>query len=757
MLRRAWPRRRLSTTGAPRSWIVLGQACPRPASLVAATLKAGCAHRSTSSSSSSLSRPLSPVAHIASANVGKRVSVAGWLVSLRRISKSLVFAVLLLPSGRGRLQLVAREDQRHVAESWERAGLHGVVHVEGILRSRPQEAQRQGKNPSDQLADLELEASETTVLNAVPSGSLPFDPMDEVAPARDEIRAKHRYLDLRSAKLGHNLRLRSKVAWTVREYLHSQDFTEIETPILLRSTPEGAREYLVPARQASSTITSIAEPRFYALQQSPQQPKQLLIASGVTDRYFQLARCFRDEDGRKDRQPEFTQIDVEMGFVSGCPATAIDGWQIGAVEVREVVEGLVRKIWKVARPDHPLPKHFPVMSYDEAMSRYGSDKPDVRSGLQLYDLTSALDGSAEESAQEQGVDDEADTAIEVLAVTLPTGTLSNKEVQQLAMAVPGVECFKVRREEPNSIASLLLRKSTNVRTYLSSQEIEPTQVDADRLARAVEGAIEAGSTTPPTSPSGEAVTHLFVATRRRPFAGGSTSLGDARLALLSQLRTAAAAATGHLAQEEGDRFVWITHFPLFTRADGDKEHLARGRWSSTHHPFTAPVEADLAALQAVLQRHDGDRERVLKHCKGQHYDLVLNGVEVGGGSVRIHSPHLQRLVLQAALQLSDAETAQFAHLLHALEAGAPPHAGIALGFDRLMAILCGTPTIRDVIAFPKSATGADPLFGSPAALVSEVGAEQVGELEKEGEGGTGAGGQEDTWLSQYGLQRRQRK
>lgn len=339
-----------------------------------------------------------------------------------------------------------------------------------------------------------------------------------------------------------------------------------------------------------------------------------------------------------------------MGFVSGCPATAIDGWQIGAVEVREVVEGLVRKIWKVARPDHPLPKHFPVMSYDEAMSRYGSDKPDVRSGLELYDLTSALDGSAEESAQEQGVDDEADTAIEVLALTLPAGTLSNKEVQQLTTAAPGIECFKVRQEEPNSIASLLLRKSTNVRTYLSSQEIEPMQVDADRLARAVEGAIEAGSTTPPTSPSGETVTHLFVATRRRPYAGGSTSLGDVRLALLSQLRTAAAAA-GNFAKEEGDRFVWITHFPLFTRADGDKEHLARGRWSSTHHPFTAPVEADLAALQAVLQSHDADRERVLKHCKGQHYDLVLNGVEVGGGSVRIHSPHLQRLVLQGALQV----------------------------------------------------------------------------------------------------------
>lgn len=544
----------------------------------------------------------------------------------------------------------------------------------------------------------------------------------------------------------------------------------------------------MPARQASSSAP-FAEPRFYALQQSPQQPKQLLIASGVTDRYFQLARCFRDEDGRKDRQPEFTQIDLEMGFVSGCTTTEVQeaqgqtGWQIGAVEVRNVIEGLIHKIWQVARPEQAaaLPRQFPVMGYDEAMSRYGSDKPDVRSGVELYDLTTALKGSWDKSemdhaSDEGNLDTIQNTGVELLALTIPSGVLSNKEIQQLAKASsPAIECFRAKQGEPNSTASLLLRKSTHVRDFLNDREIEPTQVGAVGLARAVENAIEVGqcrrspgasSEEGKKNADAEEVTHLFVATRKHPFAGGSTSLGDLRNALLLHLRRA-----GHLPQQDDDRFLWITQFPLFTRSDGDKEHLAQGRWSSTHHPFTAPVEADLDRLQAVLQNHSplqhgelGRRsgheafDKVLAECKGQHYDLVLNGVEVGGGSVRIHSAQLQRLVFQSALQLREAEMAQFNHLLQALQSGAPPHAGIALGFDRLMAILCDTHTIRDVIAFPKSATGADPLFGSPAALVPTVvdEAEISGTTKSDKEHVTAEGRYEDSVLSQYGLQRRQK-
>ncbi|KAK0524131.1 aspartate--tRNA ligase msd1 [Tilletia horrida] len=679
---------------------------------------------------------------------GERVRIAGWILPARRVSKTLSFHPLR--DSTGIVQVVSRTSSASNEIGDELASLptESVVMVNGIVRKRPQDMQNAGM----QTGAVEVELASYTLLNPA-SQDLPFQPADEHNLPNDDLRARHRYLDLRRPALSKNLKLRSKVTHAARCFFIENSFTEVETPVLLRSTPEGAREYLVPTRLRSigaSSSQHTAAPQFYALQQSPQQPKQLLIASGAIDRYFQFARCFRDEDGRKDRQPEFTQIDVEMAFVSGgvassstsaaaAAATRLSSpssseWRIGGSEVREAAEGLVRRIWTAAeRP--PLPEgQFRVMTYADAMGRYGSDKPDLRFGLEIAEIGSAF------RARDTDLDDaefQPPRTVEVLAYHTPTGeaSLSNKELEALLLGKDGkrtsIERFKVNLDSPHEAAALLLKKSRHVAEYLSQLPDTPSsEVDTDFLSSRIKEVLQ--------QPGKEGPAQLFVSSRANPAEGGSTQLGDLRLKLSAALQE-----KGVLQLAKEPHFVWITEFPLFTLADEDKDELADGRWSSSHHPFTAPAAEDLPSLRDIIKRGrlTAEDKQTLGAIRGQHYDLVLDGQEVGGGSVRIHDAILQEDVLRHILQLTDEEVARFSHLLNALKSGAPPHGGIALGFDRLMAILTNSKSIRDVIAFPKATSGVDPLFGSPAPLAED-------------DEGTALGADEQRLLAMYGLQRK---
>lgn len=497
------------------------------------------------------------------------------------------------------------------------------------------------------------------------------------------------------------------------------DFTEIETPILLRSTPEGAREYLVPTRINQGSSGS--GPQFFALQQSPQQPKQLLIASGVTDRYFQIARCFRDEDGRKDRQPEFTQIDLEMGFLSR--KSTDTSWSIGGEEIKDIIEGLIRTIWRSAgrteEADALDRQDFPVMQYAEAMQRYGSDKPDIRYGMGLVDLQQALDVLSDDSEEESW---QLKKDVELLCFTPPPGSFSNAEMDQLFRSndgiLAGVERFKVSAGNDNEMVKILLRKSANLRNIIAEKGGQEEDVSIEKMVACVAQARLKGRIATKGIKEGE-TSFLFTAQKVLPASAGSTKLGNLRRLLAESL-----ISRGHLSLPKDPHFLWVTEFPLFTLADLDKAELAQGRWSSSHHPFTSPKQEDMGMVRQALTDDptpllESEKQRIMHTCKGQHYDLVLNGVEIGGGSVRIHDATFQRLILEKALQLTPDEVNRFSHLLSALSCGAPPHGGIALGFDRLMTVLCDTSNIRDVIAFPKSASSRDPLFESPDGVDSE--------------------------------------
>ncbi|WFD35130.1 aspartate--tRNA ligase [Malassezia cuniculi] len=572
--------------------------------------------------------------------------------------------------------------------------VESVIEVHGTVARRAPGAE----NPNMPTGQVEVLVHSWKLLNK--ADSLPFYPtqcIDEQNLPNEALRARHRYLDLRRPALGSAIRRRSHVSHAARTYLYNKGVLEIETPMLLRSTPEGAREFLVPTR------TQGADPQFYALQQSPQQPKQLLMASGVTEAYYQLARCFRDEDGRRDRQPEFTQLDMEMSFVSGTGEPAAPGahvWRIGGTEVRDLVEGLVHTMWKAADMGTALPARFPVMPYAYAMQTYGSDKPDLRFGLEISDLAPTLQS-------------DSPFALDILVCPHHEFEkplrLSAKQTSQLLLRKDGsrssIEHFKASVADPP--VDTILKKSRHVRSILGDAE------PAGDFSGALAAAIKASSVFVRGKEAPEASRcDIFISLRPKAPEGGSTEMGDLRLALANALGEIRADV-----RDSSPHILWVTEFPLFTHADAEKDEAAHGRWSSSHHPFTAPLAEDIPVLLRALDEPDSAaRQSAIASIHGQHFDLVLDGQEIGGGSVRIHDPTLQELVFRRVLELTDDETQRFGHLLKALRCGAPPHAGMALGFDRLMAILCGRQSIRDVIAFPKSTSGFDPLFRSPAAL-----------------------------------------
>ncbi|KAF9436376.1 aspartyl-tRNA synthetase 2, mitochondrial [Entomortierella beljakovae] len=574
---------------------------------------------------------------LSKSNLGERVVLCGWAQNIRKFSDELIF--LPLRDHSGTIQLVLKGQDKDVQRSiLQGLTVESVISVEGYVKARGQGT----INPNMATGEIEIEIDSLSLLNKTHK-SLPFLPSNQTlvsipGKASEEIRLKNRCLDLRRPTLQKNLRQRSQAAWAIRDYLLNNDFVEVETPVLFKSTPEGAREFVVPTRNAGL---------FYALPQSPQQYKQLLMSSGI-DRYFQIAKCFRDEDLRADRQPEFTQVDLEVSFGS-------------AEDIQSLVEGLVRSVWhKIKGVELFEGKAFPRMNYQVAMSKYGSDKPDTRFGLEIQKLS----------------DINGDKILEGIVLKSHT-KLSGSELKRITHLEN--EVLPVVKVSEKNIDSWLHKLP-----YTQEFKGDVDQSETNRLL-----GIEVGDV-------------VILNTRPEFLSGGQTILGRIRLDLANTLQSKGLMEIPSTQYN----FLWVEGFPLFSPPEDtpitDKNNK---RLMATHHPFTAPVAEDLHLLTKSPEK-----------VRGQHYDLVLNGVEIGGGSIRIHSPKLQSFVFEHILEMSTEERSRFTHLIDALSFGCPPHGGLALGFDRMMAILCETPSIRDVIAFPKSASGRDLVVASPSGL-----------------------------------------
>ena len=552
-------------------------------------------------------------------HAGQSVTLAGW-VARRRDHGGVIF--IDLRDASGYVQVVLREDDVHHLRA------EYCVRIGGTVGRRPEG----NENPDLPTGEIEVTAAALEVLSE--SAPLPF-PIDgqSAGEVGEEARLKYRYLDLRRAASGDALRLRSKVNHVARGVLLDQGFVEVETPTLTRSTPEGARDFLVPVR--------LQPGHWYALPQSPQLFKQLLMVAGM-EKYFQIARCYRDEDFRADRQPEFTQLDIEMSFVE-------------QDDVITLSEQVLAAVWRdLAGYEIPLP--IPRITYTEAMTRYGSDRPDVRFGVELVDLTQYFAGTEFRVFQAEHVG----------AVVMPNGaSQTRKELdawQEWA-----------RARGARGLAYVLLDAETG----------EPRGPVAKNLSEAhLSGLADAVGAKP-----GDAV---FFAAGERSHA--LQLLGAARLEIGKRCE---------LIDESKWEFLWVVDFPMFER---DSE----GGWTAIHHPFTAPS----AEWSDTFHENPG---AALSYA----YDIVLNGTELGGGSVRIHRAEMQQRVFDVLGLSKEDASGKFGFLLEAFQYGPPPHAGIAIGWDRLCAILAGSESIRDVIAFPKTASGGDPLTGAPTLITPQ--------------------------------------
>ena len=577
-----------------------------------------------------------PCGEVTEGHVGSIVTLAGW-VHRRRLHGGLVFIDLRDRSGI--VQLVFNPEispgAHHVAEQ---VRSEWVIQVKGLVRRRPEGSE----NPALSTGAIEVASNEAVVLNQ--SLTPPFY-INEETEVDESLRLKYRYLDLRRATMQANIELRHKVVKYIRDFLDERGFLEIETPILIKSTPEGARDYLVPSR--------LQPGEFYALPQSPQQLKQLLMVAGM-ERYFQIARCFRDEDLRADRQPEFTQLDLEMSFVD-------------EDDVLSLTEELYLTMMSAIVPDRNVPSPMPRITYAEAMARYASDKPDLRFGLEMSDVSELA----------------AQTDFNVFRSVLQSGGI----VKGFAVPEGGSYSNSALRELEDFVKERGARGLAHVRLGKDHSLEELTESDV-RMASGLNMHPQWAAQLARQMGAGPGDLMLLMA-------GAPYTIHPALSALREEM--------GHrlgLADPNTLAFAFVVDFPLF-EWDAEEE-----RWNSSHHPFTAPKDDQSHLL-------DGTD---LGDIKSKAYDLVCNGSELASGSIRIHSRELQQKVLGLLGYADDEIEERFGHLLEAFEYGAPPHGGIAPGIDRLVAILANAGSIRDVIAFPKTQRGADLLFGSPSPV-----------------------------------------
>jgi aspartyl-tRNA synthetase len=566
---------------------------------------------------------------LTSANVGGDVVLLGWVHRVRDLGGVLFFD---LRDRHGLTQVVVRDDA--LVDRAKRLRPEFVVAVMGKVDARAKEA----INPRMSTGEVEIAATDIRLLN---DAKTPPFPINEDTAVSEDLRLKYRYLDLRRPQLQRNMILRHKAALEIRHYFDEQGFLEIETPILTKSTPEGARDYLVPSR--------VHPGEFFALPQSPQIFKQILMISGM-DRYFQIVKCFRDEDLRADRQPEFTQVDLEMSF---------------ATEhlIFSTLEPLMGRLMGLIGRDAPRP--FKRLAYADAMARYGSDKPDLRAGMELTDVSAAFKESNFSIFRAA-----IDAGGEVRGFVVPGGAkYSRKDLDTLT-------------EEAKQLGAAGLVWARHAEATVQSPALKAAGEDVIRRALELAGA-------------GAADLLLMAA---GPHAQTTKVLGALRLSVAKREK---------LLDPNRYEFLWVVDFPMFEWLEDQK------RWEFMHHPFTAPLESDADRLES-------DPGSV----RARAYDMVLNGSEIGGGSIRIHDQRLQRLVFKL-LGMSDEEAKmRFGFFVDALEYGTPPHGGIALGLDRIVGILAGETSIRDVIAFPKTAQAVDLMAGAP----STVDAKQLREL-----------------------------
>ncbi len=573
-------------------------------------------------------------------HAGQTVTLVGWVHSRRDLG-GVLFIDLRDREGRTQTVFDPSDLPKEVFERASHLHSESVIQITGTVRVRPEGTQNT-KIPTGQI---EVLVKSLEVLNDAAVLPFPVDDPELASKVNEEIRLKYRYLDLRRPEMIRNLRVRSKVAIATRSYMDGEGFLEVETPTLFKSTPEGAREFLVPNRRDPGT--------FYALPQSPQQFKQILMVSGI-ERYFQIARCYRDEDLRADRQPEFTQVDIEMSFID-------------REDIYSLIEGLLKKVWKTAL-NLDIPTPFKRISFEEALNRYGIDKPDTRFGMELVDFTEEFKGSKFGVFGNCVANGGVIKAINARGLAGATqGQLETMTETAKGFGAKGLAYIKVEK----TAAGVVEWKSPIVKFFS----------DAEKAALTAKLEIQEGDLI------------LFAADQ---WLNACEILGKIRLYCADVLK-----GQGKLTiPADQFNFLWVIEFPLL---GFDRE---MNRWYSSHHPFTAPVADDIPLLKT-------DPKKV----RGQHYDIVVNGVELGGGSIRIHQPDVQKTIFEELLQIPPDETqSRFGYMLEAFKYGAPPHGGIALGFDRLIAILCGTTSIRDVIAFPKTAKGVDLMTDSPSTV-----------------------------------------
>jgi aspartyl-tRNA synthetase len=576
-------------------------------------------------------------------HIGQEVTLCGWVQKARKLGGA---TFIDLRDRYGITQLIVTDSD----ESAHLLGNEGITR-EMVLKVTGTVIERESKNKNLPTGDIEIKLKHLEVLNK--SLTPPFTIEDET-DGGDELRMKYRYLDLRRAAVRKNLELRHRLAIETRNYLDGLSFLEVETPVLIKSTPEGARDFVVPSRMNPE--------QFYALPQSPQTFKQLLMVSGF-DRYYQIVKCFRDEDLRADRQPEFTQIDCEMSFVE-------------QEDILQTFEGLVKHLFKKVKNIDLA--SFPRLSYSDAMKHYGNDKPDTRFDMKLVELKAAGNGNDLVKGKGFKVFDDAETVLAVCAAGASEYT--RKQLDELTEWV--------KRPQIGATGLIYVR--------LAADGSIKSSVDKFYNSDDLQKWADACGARP-----GDLL--LVVAGRE-----------DKTRRAASELRLEMGNRLG-LRDKNKFSCLWITDFPLLEWNEGDPNLLASlaGRWHAKHHPFTSPNAADIPLL-------DTDPGAV----RANAYDMVINGVEVGGGSIRIHSRDLQARMFQTLGFTKEEAQKQFGFLMHAFEYGAPPHGGIAFGFDRLCSLFGGAESIRDFIAFPKNNSGRDVMIDAP----SPVSQEQLDEL-----------------------------